>query len=415
MARSRRRKAHNQGCTYQRGPRNWWIKWRERGQVRYSGGYETRDLAEQVRAKIVAEIAAGRVGLPVRAPVIPLDSLAEDWLNRRQFTHRNIRTDRSRWRKHLKPVFGALPPSAVDAAALRKFVEAKLAAGLNASTVGHCVRLFSSLFTDLVERKLAPENPVRTLPRSTRRLFRPTTDPRETPFLESLNDIQRVFAALPEPINVAFALGALSGLWPAELLGLSWRDIDMDARRIHVRRQVQNSRLAPLKDDESRVVPIQKAVMPILSSWKLRSGGDGLLFKPTCLKRGGGPDRPPAFMRQHTLRRHLATALAACKLPALSWYQSTRHSFASWWVLSGGSLEKLAKVMGHSSITTTQRYSHLKPDLFRNEDYQLLDVDLLRPSAEVVAIGQKEAENGTVGYAVVTQAAAESSSSGVSR
>src|SRR5262249_7555461 len=151
--------------------------WREGGRVRYEGGFETRELAEQVRAKIVADVAAGRAGLPIETSSPPLAEVAEEWLKRREPTHRNIRTDWSRWRKHLKPAFGSLPPSAVDAAALRKFVETKLAAGLNAATVGHCVRLLSSLFTDLVERKLAPENPVRTLPRSTRRLFRPTADP----------------------------------------------------------------------------------------------------------------------------------------------------------------------------------------------------------------------------------------------
>ncbi len=35
MGRAKRRRAHNLGCVYQRGPRNSWIKWRECGrQVR---------------------------------------------------------------------------------------------------------------------------------------------------------------------------------------------------------------------------------------------------------------------------------------------------------------------------------------------------------------------------------------------
>ena len=157
-----------------------------------------------------------------------------------------------------------------------------------------------------------------------------------------------------------------------------------------------------LKDDESRVVPLQKPLLPILSAWKLRTGGEGLLFKPTCSTRGGRPDRPPTFMRQHTLRRHLALALASCELSrhsSLTWYQATRHSFASHWVLSGGSLEKLANVMGHSSVVVTERYAHLKPDLFREEDYELLDVDLLKPAADLVLMGTRKAEMSAVDYA----------------
>ena len=137
-------------------------------------------------------------------------------------------------------------------------------------------------------------------------------------------------------------------------------------------------------------MPIQKPLAPILASWKLRTGGEGLLFKPT--RYGGTSKRKPAFVRQHTLRRHLSLALASCSLPFLTWYPATRHAFASHWVLSGGSLEKLASVMGHSSVVVTERYAYLRPDLFRDEDCARFDVDLLK-------------ENGTVGYVVVTQSA----------
>ncbi len=79
MARRRRRRAHNQGCAYQRGLKNWWIKWREGGRARYSGGYESRELAEQVRTKIAGDVQAGRVGLPADPKgVLLLAELATD-------------------------------------------------------------------------------------------------------------------------------------------------------------------------------------------------------------------------------------------------------------------------------------------------------------------------------------------------
>jgi hypothetical protein len=46
--------------------------------------------------------------------------------------------------------------------------------------------------------------------------------------------------------------------------------------------------------------------------------------------------RPPTFTRQHTLARHLRLTLERCKLGSLTWYQATRHTFASQWVLGGG-------------------------------------------------------------------------------
>ena len=53
---------------------------------------------------------------------------------------------------------------------------------------------------------------------------------------------------------------------------------------------MQDGRLGPLKDDEPRIVPLLKSLAPILAEWKLKTGGEGLLFKPANEERGGRPD-----------------------------------------------------------------------------------------------------------------------------
>ena len=85
----------------------------------------------------------------------------------------------------------------------------------------------------------------------------------------------------------------------------------------------------------------------------------------------------------------------------MTWYQATRHTFASQFILGGGSIEKLSKMMGHASVTTTERYAHLRTDLFRESDFDLVPVDLSIPGAEVVPLVKKP-ENGPNGHAVVT-------------
>jgi integrase len=263
-----------------------------------------------------------------------------------------------------------------------------LAKGLAASTVGNCVRLLSVLFVHAMELGHATSNPVSSLPRSARRLFRSTYDTRATPFLQSLADVRRVFLALPEPINVAFGCGAFLGLRSGEVLGLSWEDIDLPGRRIRIHQQMQDGRLQALKDDEPRIVLLQNSLVPILAAWKLKTGGEGLLFKPAVADRGGRPDlgTKPGFIRPSTLIRHLRVALKACGLPSLTWYEATRHTFASLFVLGGGSLEMLRTLMGHSSVTTTERYSHLRPDLFAESAFHAMDVDLSQPAGDVVSL-----------------------------
>ena len=117
--------------------------------------------------------------------------------------------------------------------------------------------------------------------------------------------------------------------------------------------------------------------------------GTGLLCARKFPARGGRPGRPAAFMRQHTLSRHVAEALKDCKLPALTWYQATRHSFASQWVLAGASMEKLAMILGHGTTAVTERYAHMRPDLFPEADYDVLDVTLSAGSAPVAPITRR--------------------------
>jgi site-specific recombinase XerD len=87
-------------------------------------------------------------------------------------------------------------------------------------------------------------------------------------------------------------------------------------------------------------------------------------------------------MRPATLHRHLDRALAECKMAPLTWYQATRHTFASQWVLADASIENLSKMLGHASVVTTERYAHLRPGLFREADHAVLQVALAAGAAE---------------------------------
>lgn len=405
MGRRRARRASGRGTILASTGGTFRIRWREGGRRRISSGYATRELAEQVLSKILADIAAGRAGLPPDPKSIPpLRELAEDWLKRRQLTHRSHRDDRSRWDNHLKAFFGNHRPAEVTPAEIRRFAERKLAQGLSSTTVGHIVRLLSVFFSDLVDEGRAQTNPCRALPKTTRRLLKNAHDPKTTPYLERLEDVRRVYLALPERYGVMFALGALAGLRPGEVLGLGWGDVDLATGRMLVRQQVHRGELGPLKDDEARVVPILPPLAPVLAQWKLVTGGAGLLFAPLAAKRGGRPGSPPRFVREHTLGTRLRAALAELKLnrPGLNWYRCTRHTFASQWVMGGGSIEKLAVVLGHADITTTQRYAHLSPNLFRDEDLRAVSVDLSRPAGRVVELAPRSGVS-EVGHDVGTE------------
>src|SRR5260370_33186242 len=41
------------------------------------------------------------------------------------------------------------------------------------------------------------------------------------------------------------------------------------------------------------------------------------------------------------------------------WFHDLRHTFASWYMMNGGDLYELAKLLGHANIKMTERYAKL--------------------------------------------------------
>jgi integrase len=374
MAKKRRRRGKGLGTVYRRG-QMWSVAWVQNGVKQYEHGFPDEDTARRVLAVRIGDLAARRGGLRIVKPSGPLAGLVDAWLKVRRGTHRSADQDEYRWRKHLEPSLGRKAPDDVDVAMLKKIVAAKLADGLSPATVRLLMRLVSTLYTDLIDEGKASKNPARMLPKQTRALFRPTYDPKKTPFLERKKDIAKVYQGLSEPTNVAFAISALAGLRPGEVRALKWTNIDLEHRRIYVRESVNG----PTKDKDSREAPIVPGLHDLLVAWKAKNPNPyGGLVCPPALgmlgKAAPGPRR--RFLGEHRITQFIKAACKKAKLPELTFYEAGRHTFASQWVLNGGSIEKLREILGHSTVLVTERYAHLKPELFQEADLLRADVSL---------------------------------------
>jgi hypothetical protein len=107
----------------------------------------------------------------------------------------------------------------------------------------------------------------------------------------------------------------------------------------------------------------------------------------------------------------LRAALAALELPKMTWYQATRHTFASQWVMAGGTIEKLREVLGHSTVLVTERYAHLRADFFSPQDLNRISVDLSAATGKVIPLPRPEHESG--GHAVGSDDSGDGAAHGV--
>jgi len=350
MARRKRKRPHHTGSIRLRGGRAQ-VQWSRPDGTR---GTKTVDLAE---AEAFRARACGGVEPPAAAG--RLSQIAQTWLDGRAGMASNY-DDRSRWKNHLAPALGALEPDQVTVPVVKQLILDLGAKGLSKGTVRLCMACLSSLYGDLVEDGVARLNPVKMLSRKTRRNFlTPDADWKKTPFIKDLADIRRVWKTLDaadRQVARGFAVGALAGLRTSEVRALRWEHIDFERMVIHVREQAarRGDGVSILKDGESRIVPITRALSVLIQPDK-RLGG--LVCTNT--------DEP---LSAHRMGRVLAGVLAALELPPMRWYEATRHTFASQWVMNGGTLETLREMMGHSSVTMTERYAHLVPGRYTDAD-----------------------------------------------
>jgi integrase len=130
--------------------------------------------------------------------------------------------------------------------------------------------------------------------------------------------------------------------------------------------------------DRPRAVPINPALLPILCQWRNDCpASDEALAFPTA--RG--------FMRQKDRDYGFKDALAGAKCHAIC-FHGLRHTFASHFMMSGGNILTLQKMLGHSSVAVTMKYAHLASDFMRDEIGRLR---FERPVAGVEELAQKRA------------------------
>ena len=368
MGRPRRRNRRGEGSVYRRG-RLWSIVWVEDGVKRYSHGYLNPDDAAQVRASIAANIQAGRPGMKERPkpPQATFGELVDEFMDyRREHEIRTVGDDRLRWERHLGPVIGHLTPDGLSLAFLDNLIASlrhpapgtrdargRLKGPLSPGSTRLVVNLLSAFYQWAAKHHGIGPNPCRGASKdnAVKRLLRTTHNPKKVPFLKTKEDVARLFQALPEPVNIAFALSALAGLRPGEAIGLLWSDVDLGANQIHVQRQVRHGVEGIPKSGKDRDVPIVPSLKSVLEKWR-KKNPDALLVVPSLRKN-------KKYLNWRTVKGAFTDALKACELTPMTFYQAGRHTFASQWVLSGNSIYRLRDIMGHGSVMVTERYAHL--------------------------------------------------------
>jgi integrase len=148
-------------------------------------------------------------------------------------------------------------------------------------------------------------------------------------------------------------VAAFTGLRRGELVALRWRDVDLERRKVVVRRAISaDQEAASTKSRRPREVPIPNHAEAALRRLAARpdfTAPDDYVFANRLGRRLDGS----------AVRRRVERARGAAGLRELR-FHDLRHTYGSLLVAGGIDLAAVKAAMGHSRITTTERYLHAR-------------------------------------------------------
>ncbi len=230
--------------------------------------------------------------------------------------------------------------STINRSQVQDWLVASHASGLAPASLARRLSALRSFLDTAVRMAWCPGNATDGLkaPKQPRRLPR-TLPPEQTAML-----LQPTDAASESRDLALFAVMYGCGLRVSEVVGLNLADIDMDEAEMRVRGKGGKERIAPIPDG------VRKLLLDFLGP---RMGYADLIQQALFLNRMGG--RLSARSVQRMLKkRALATGADVSVTP-----HRLRHSFATHLLAGGIDLRAIQELLGHASLSTTERYTHL--------------------------------------------------------
>ena len=237
---------------------------------------------------------------------------------------------------------GLIDPDRIQADHVRNYLARLLRGGSSRATVQRRLFAIKAYFRwrELIAGKRNPVYAMRA-PKAEKRLPQVLNE-RDTAALVEADDSMNPRACRRDRAIMEVLYSA--GLRVSELTGLDWRDIDEELGLVMIRSG---------KGGKDRLVPIGEPALDALRAWRAATPGTISTDRPVITNLRGSRLTPRAV--QNIVARRLVQA--GINMPITP--HGLRHSFATHMLNAGADLRSIQEMLGHSSLTTTQRYTHV--------------------------------------------------------
>jgi integrase len=339
-------------------------------------GFLTKQAALEDMAKAQSASRKGGFTEPSKQPT---GEYLAVWADGLRLAPSTVASYRKNVRLHIAPNIGAVPLASLTPVALdqlyRKLehdgrADHRAGEGLSARTVRYIHTIISAALRDAVDAGLITRNPAaKAHPPTSKQAASPEMRPWTAAQLAAFLGWAREHSEL----YPAWHTLAMTGMRRGELLALRWRDVNLDAATITVRRSAGLVRVAgegatitegPTKTGKPRVVDLDPGTVAVLRAHKRDRGTLALvLAKDDALCFGdinGRLRQPEHFSR--TWNQTLARAVGdGIDVPPIRLHD-LRHTHATILLSDREPVATVSQRLGHrSEVVTMTVYAHVLP------------------------------------------------------
>ncbi len=242
----------------------------------------------------------------------------------------------------------SVEPRQADPLAVRSFLAALARNGVGRRSQARALSAVRSLFRFACREGALDHNPaaaVRT-PRQPQRLPRHLR-PGE---IETLLEAAAGEAPLERRNLAMLELLYAAGLRVGELIRLDWDDLDLEGRLLRVVGKGRKERMVPFGE------PAAHALCRWQEAWGELRDTEQDLDEPVFLNYRG------ERLGERSVRRIIDRCVSKAPMAAGVHPHTLRHTFATHLLEGGADLRAIQELLGHSSLSTTQLYTHLEVD-----------------------------------------------------
>jgi excisionase family DNA binding protein len=242
--------------------------------------------------------------------------------------------------RNLKEFFGDIKLAKITPLSIEEYKIKRLKVGvkkkgakkkkLENSSLNRELSCLRKIFNKAIDWGYAVENPMKKVD------FLPEDESYRKRILSEDEEV-RLLESAESYLKPLLLVALYTGMRKGEIFNLKWQDVDFEKREITVTKS---------KSGKQRRIPINTVLFNLLYAHKVQNGKSEYVFT-----------NPKTGKPYSDIKKSFSSALEEAGIEDFH-FHDLRHTFASRLVRNGVDLNTVKELMGHYSITTTQRYLH---------------------------------------------------------